>query len=250
MDNLLLLSGNDIPFIEAQVNIHQPIIREIAYISEESFFMGCELLNFSKKKLKEEDKISLANQTDFEILMSILNDKNPITKNRNECALLVLMLLFPIYQVNIIPNGIILMKKNEETEQMEIHSIDKENYDSFKAILTRMFKLDRKSDKDTPDYNPGNKAAEAMAERFRKAREKAAAAKGEGLGDKELNILGKYISILAVGEKKDMNTLMNYTVYQLFDEFDRFEQKEAFDSHFKAQLAGATGLDKVDYWMK
>lgn len=248
MNNLLLFSGNDIPFAEAQVNIHQPIIREIAYISEESFFMGCELLNFSKKKLKEEDKISLANQTDFEILMSILNNPNIAIKEKNECVLLVLMLLFPIYQINIIPSGILLMRKNEETEQMEIHSINAENYNSFKEILIKMFRLDRKSDKDTPDYNPGNKQAEAMAERFRKAREKAAAAKGDSK-DKELSILGKYVSILAVGEHKDINSLMNYTVYQLFDEFERFEKKEAFESHFRAQLAGATGLEKVDYWM-
>lgn len=248
MNNLLLFSGNDIPFVEAQVNIHQPIIREIAYISEESFFMGCELLNLSKKKLKEEDKISLANQTDFEILMSILNNPNTAVKQKNECVLLVLMLLFPIYQINIIPSGILLMRKNEETEQMEIHSINAENYNSFKEILIKMFRLDRKSDKDAPDYNPGNKQAEAMAERFRKAREKAAAAKRESK-DKELSILGKYVSILAVGEQKDINSLMNYTVYQLFDEFERFEKKEAFESHFRAQLAGATGLEKVDYWM-
>ena len=248
MNNLLLFSGNDIPFVEAQVNIHQPIIREIAYISEESFFMGCELLNFSKKNLKEEDKISLVNQTDFEILMSILNNPNTAIKQKNECALLVLMLLFPIYQINIIPSGILLMRKNEETEQMEIHSINAENYNSFKEILIKMFRLDRRNDKDAPDYNPGNKQAEVMAERFRKAREKAAAAKAESK-DKELSILGKYISILAVGEHKDINSLMNYTVYQLFDEFERFEKREAFESHFRAQLAGATGLEKVDYWM-
>ena len=39
LNDLLLLSGNDIPFIEAQVNIHQPSIKEIAYIGEESFFI-------------------------------------------------------------------------------------------------------------------------------------------------------------------------------------------------------------------
>ena len=42
MDNeLLLLSNNDIPFVEAQINIHQPRIKEIAMIGEESFFSGC-----------------------------------------------------------------------------------------------------------------------------------------------------------------------------------------------------------------
>ena len=58
LNDLLLLSGNDIPFIEAQVNIHQPSIKEIAYIGEEAFFIGCNLLNFSKNILTEEDKIN------------------------------------------------------------------------------------------------------------------------------------------------------------------------------------------------
>ena len=48
MDELLLLSGNDIPFPEARITIHQPKLREIAFIGEEAFFTGCELLNFSK----------------------------------------------------------------------------------------------------------------------------------------------------------------------------------------------------------
>ena len=35
MDNeLLLLSSNDIPFLEAQVNIHQPTLSEISLIGE------------------------------------------------------------------------------------------------------------------------------------------------------------------------------------------------------------------------
>jgi len=34
MDELLLLSGNDISFPEAQLTIHQPRLKEIAYITE------------------------------------------------------------------------------------------------------------------------------------------------------------------------------------------------------------------------
>ena len=38
LNDLLLLSGNDIPFEQAQISIHQPTIKEIAYIGEENFF--------------------------------------------------------------------------------------------------------------------------------------------------------------------------------------------------------------------
>lgn len=45
-----------------------------------------------------------------------------------------------------------------------------------------------------------------------------------------MSILSRYISILAVGERKDINDLMNYTIYQLMDEFNRFELKMRYDS--------------------
>ena len=48
LNDLLLLSGTDIPFQKAQISIHQPTIKEISFIGEEAFFIGCELLNFSK----------------------------------------------------------------------------------------------------------------------------------------------------------------------------------------------------------
>ena len=75
-NELLLLSGNDIPFIEGSLTIHAPTIKEIAYIGEEAFFSGCELLKFSKQKLPTEDILRLEQYSDFHILMSIINDKS------------------------------------------------------------------------------------------------------------------------------------------------------------------------------
>ena len=68
VNNLLLLSGNDIPFPEARLVIHQPRIQEIAYVGEEKFFMGCEMLNFSKEILNDKDKVGLENISDFILL--------------------------------------------------------------------------------------------------------------------------------------------------------------------------------------
>ena len=38
MDELLLLSGNDIPFLEVGLTLHQPRLKEIAYITEYNFW--------------------------------------------------------------------------------------------------------------------------------------------------------------------------------------------------------------------
>ena len=64
-----------------------------------------------------------------------------------------------------------------------------------------------------------------------------------------IGIFDQYVSILSVGLKKDMNELMNYTIYQLYDEFTRFQMKQEFDIYLKAKMAGAQDLEEVQNWM-
>ena len=133
MDNndLLFLSGNDIPFIEAQITIHQPTIKEIAYIGEEVFFTGCELINFSKNILSEEDKMNLENKTNFDILIAILRERNAVMQKNRNCVEMVLALIFPFYTIDFNDDAIVLKaEKNEES-----HFINNNNFDSFKKIF-------------------------------------------------------------------------------------------------------------------
>lgn len=245
LSELLLLSGNDIPFFDAQIVIHQPILKEIAYIGEETFYQGCELLNFSKDNLEEEVKISLVDKTNFDVLMSIIVDKTAQARINRKSFVAILSLLFPDYQLSIGKNEIFLIKDLENGER-ERHSLNNDNFEKFKQIIVEIFCLERKKD-DTTAYNPGNSRAAAIAKKLRKGREKAAAARNES---QKISILSRYASILAVGEKKDLNSLMNYTVYQLYDEFQRFELKQNFDIYLRAKMAGAKDMEEVDNWMK
>ena len=47
-----------------------------------------------------------------------------------------------------------------------------------------------------------------------------------------------------------MNELMQYTVYQLMDEFERFKMKQDFDVYVQAKMAGAKDLEEVKNWME
>lgn len=237
LNEILLLSKNDIPFIEAQIILHQPTLKEVAFIGEENFYLGCELLTFSKDSLKEQDKIGLENKSDFDILMSVV-EQNQISKT---CLLSILTLIFPTYKIDMGGGVIVLMDENG------VQYIRAEHFDALKQIITEMFCLNRKN-ADGDDYNPGNEAARKMAERFRKARQKKAEMRGEDTS--KINILSRYISILSVGLGMDINELMNYTVYQLFDIFERFELKMSFDYYVQAKMAGAKDLEEVDNWMK
>lgn len=243
MDNeLLLLSGNDIPFIEAQITIHQPTIKEIAYIGEEAFFTGCELINFSKNLLQEKDKVILENKTNFDILIAILKERNAVMQRNRNCVEMVLALIFPLYTIDInkLNNAIVMKKEDEE----EYHQINNENFEKFKHIFNSMFSF---SKNETRDYNPSGEIAKQIAQKLQQRHQKLAELKEE---KKKIDILSRYISILTVGEHKDMNTLLNLTVYQLFDEFERFKLKMNYDIYFQAKMAGAKDLKEVEDWMK
>ena len=73
-------------------------------------------------------------------------------------------------------------------------------------------------------------------------------AKGKNKNE-SVSLLSKMISVLAVGQRKSINSLLQYTVYQLFDEFQRFKLKQNFDIYVQAQLAGAQDLEEVKNWM-
>ena len=239
MDNdLLLLSGNDIPFIEAQITIHQPTIKEIAYIGEEIFFTGCELINFSKNILPEEDKVNLENKTNFDILIAILRERNAVMQKNRNCVEMVLALIFPYYTIEI-SNDSIILEKDEES-----YSINNDNFESFKLIFNQMFSFSRE---ETRDYNPSGDLAKKIAEKLKKRHQKLAELKQE---KKKIDILSRYVSILAVGEHKDLNSLLNLSVYQLFDEFERFKLKMSYDIYIQAKMAGAKDLKEVEDWMK
>lgn len=246
LNDLLLLSGNDIPFIEAQVNIHQPSIKEIAYIGEESFFIGCEILNFTKESLSMEDRQQLQQFSDLEVLLSILQGNLTQTKKEKTCATLILTLMFPDYQIHFGEREIQLTKGNVDDLDVEIKVINSKNFNSFQKILSQMFNLKPMKPEET--YNPGGDMARKIAQKFEERKRKLAEQSKSSEG--KINILCRYVSILSVGQQKDMNDLLNYTVYQLFDEFQRFELKMQADFNFQARMAGAKDLPEIEDWMK
>ena len=241
MDNeLLLLSGEDIPFIEAQTVIHQPKLREISMVGERSFLSGTKFLTFTKNMLNEKDKTGLEDKTDFDIIMSIMCSSEKI-KKKNDVTLL-LSLLFPTSQIKYTNGEIVLM--NNESGITRINNL---NYEVFRNILSSMFCLNEVFGEDK-NYNPVGKRAEKIAAKLQAAKEKKL--KKQNAETTKVAIYSQYVSILAVGESKDINVLMNYTPYQIMDEFRRFQKKETYDMNIKVRLAGATDVDDVDNWME
>lgn len=236
-EEILLLSGNDLPFFSAQTVVRQPSIKDISLIGEEKFFIACQLLTFSKDHLSEEDKLSLENMNDFEILMSIIETENSF--EQKIIISMLLALLFPDYTINF-EEGKIAFKKEEES-----FIIDKDSFSEFKEILEQMFQLKGSSKE---EFNPKNEAARRIAEKIKAGREKIAKMKEQEEGHK-ISVLSRYVSILGIGLNLDLKVVLDYTIYQLYDQMKRFQLFQAFDMNIKAKLAGATDLDDAENWM-
>jgi len=241
LNELLLLSGNDIPIEEIHLLLHQPTIKEIALIGEDKFFSGCEFLRLTKEKFTSEDRNRLENISNFHIIMSIMREKDPNVQKQVTCAMMVLSLLFPTYSIQVNYDNVSIDFKQEDME----FSLNENNYDIFVKVLNEILSLEGG---DSTDYNPSGDLARQIADKLRDRQAKLAQMKGND--NQKIAILSRYVSILAVGENKDMNSLLNYTVYQLFDEFKRYQLKLNWDIHLKAQMAGAKDLKEVDDWME
>ena len=237
LDELLLDSGNDVPFEAAGVTIHVPTLKEIAYIGEKSFLMGCHFLLFDKNNLEIEDKSGLENQSNFNIFMSVMNSSDRAIHKTD--AMMVLTLLFPNYKVEIEHDKILLQLENFSS------SINEYNFEDFKKVIAQIFCLDSS---ESEEFNPSDALAKRIAEKIKKGRE--ARNKTKDSENVKMNIYSRYISILSVGLPLDKNLLYNYTVYQLKDEFDRFQMKMNSDIYLKAKLAGAQDLEEVENWME
>lgn len=161
LDPLLLFSGNDIPFTSSGVTIHHPTIKEIAYLGEDTFFTGYQMLIISKNILSQEDKVNLETLTNFDILIAILEERNAVMQKNRNCIQMVLMLLFPEYEITFTKKAIILKKENEES------SLNSNNFEEFQDILKQMFSFG-----DTngvpQDFNPDGPMAARIAEKLKK----------------------------------------------------------------------------------
>ena len=244
MNTLALLAGIDIPFPQAQLIIHQPTIKEISYIGEEEFFTGYELINFSKNLLTEEKKSSLEDQSNFDILIAILREKNVVMQKNRNCVMLVLTLLFPEYIIDINNEGLIF----EHNETKEKHIINNDNFEDFKIVFNSIFNFNE--DEASKELNPDGALAKRIADKLKKRHQKLEELKKNSEKGGKTTFLDRYISILTIGQGRDMNSYFQYTIYQLLDEFKRFQLKQNYDIYIQAKMAGAKDLEEVEEWMK
>lgn len=236
----LLTSGVDVPFKEARLIVHQPTLKELGLIGGETEFRwGCEVLNISTKTLKDVDKSFLETVDNFDVFMKLMNDTEKETHSLRESAINVLSILFPSYEMTISKDALVF------TQNSETYYIRKDTFPIFQQILVDICCLKSMTD-ESKEYNPTSKVAEQIAEKIAKGRAQAARSKKHN----KISILSRYASILAIGLNIDLRVICNYTVFQIYDQFMRYQLKVVNDTNLQARMAGATGLEDPEDWKK
>ncbi len=245
IDKLTLISGIDIPIPELKVNIHQPTIREIAYIGEKSFYQAAQTIAIQKsdfmgrlENISEEDKTVISQMSNFEVFLKLI-EMNGFTKINVQS---LLSLLFPTFSCDIEERFIMLVDPVNKQTVM----IDSNNFEILQDIIATILCLHSGNSKE--DFNPMGDRAREIAEKIKRGREKAAKEKGESA--QQSSFLSKYISGLGIGTQAlNIHIILELTLYQLLNQIERYGLYTQYDMSVKAKMAGAKDVEDVD-WLK
>lgn len=233
---LSLMCGTDYPVPECQLVIHQPRIKEIAFIGEADFFTGIQCLCLNKSMFVKDESL-LRDTNNFQIFMTIMSEKEAADKKF--AVQQVFTLIFPKYKVMMTPRSVLL-----SGDGMTIQ-IDERNFESLQAALTNICCL-KTGPMDQQSFNPANAKAREIAEKLMRGRAKVAAEKGQS----NISIFSQYLSILTVGLHIPMQELMDLTMFQLYDLVERYMLYINWDMDVRCRLAGGKPDNQPDNWMK
>ena len=234
---LALITGADIPIPECQLVLHQPTIKEIAFMGEDEFFVGVQTLTLHKSMFMDKDKGVPESITNFQIFMTIVNGKE--TADKKEIVKQLFLIIFPKYKVLFTPNSILFQDDNGN------HMVDASNFESLQEILRMVFCVNS-TDMDKQAFNPANDAAKEIAEKLMRGRQRVAAQSGEN----NHSIFSQYLSVLVIGTQLGFNELQTYTMYQIFDLMERYSLYTNWDIDLRCRLAGGKPDTQPDNWMK
>lgn len=237
MDNitLALMCGTDIPIPETQLILHQPKIKEIAMFGEERFYEAIQYFCINKNMLNQ-DKSLLENISNFQIFMTIMNEKQ--ARDKKLLVEDIAQMLFPkTSKLTFLPTSILFSGNG-----MQI-SIDENNFDQIPLFIKKICCLNKG---ENAQFDAVDAKAQEIANKIQRGRARVAQEKGGNS-----SILSQYISSLAVGlNSMSLQDLMDLTIFQLFNLIERYQLYIAWDIDIRSRLAGAKLDKQPDNWMR
>ena len=236
--------GCPVKIEKCNIAISQPCIKDICVFGEDNFLMGVQVFTSVERIVSpvKEGNSRLAMLEDFQVLMVMLNED----KNLQKDVIEFFKLIFPDYIIRFDPGSIsFLIDGNKRI----VGQINPMNFEEFEYYLKVLF-LPQGSSK-VEEYNPANEAAAKIAEKLKRGnqiRQQLALEENKGAS----SLFTNYVSILSVGMNISLESLFNYTPFQLYDTFIRYGKKVAFDLYQKIATTPMMDVSKMkepDNWM-
>lgn len=222
---------------ECALYLTQPTVKQVVQFGETNFLMAVQLLGQTDDYFKEIKEVNpeLAQKTDFQILMVLINEDKNVQKYLDT----FFELTFPDYDVTYEKSSINFSLRESENKQVS-GMITMYSFECFQTAVKELFVV---SSEAKEDYNPVNEAAARIAEKLKKSRAKI---NEQEHSDENVSLFGTYASILAIGLQMDINLFFNYTPFQIVDSFKRYWEKDKFDFYRKVSTTPMMDVSKME----
>ena len=239
----LYLANRDIAIPQCNIVITQPTIKDVLTFGEEKFLNCVQLLGHLDKVLqpvqRELANVNMPEVTPLALLLVAYHEEREVRQQVDDFFELICF----NYKVKITENSI-----DFKQEDRKVGMLTPFNYNFFSNTLCDLYEPAVLKNE---NYNPKSKKAKEIAEKLQKGKEKKAQLQGKS--DVVQSLFGTYASILSIGMPMDINVLMQYTPFQMFDAFDRFTLKEGEDYYKLLSSSGFLDTSKIDQpepWLK
>lgn len=246
-DVALFLSGQSVPVPACNLVVSQPTAKQIVAFGEEEFFTAVQAMSNMSTFIEplKQGREELNNYTDFQIFMSLLLSD----ESMKQIILNFFELIFPIYNFEINTADIIFSLK-DDSEKITVGMINPFTYGCLGDTINQLFVV-QKQNKDEIEYDPANKLAEDIARKLEAGRKKVQNIKNKD--NKDMSLIGTYTSILSLGMGISINVLYEYTLFQLYDAFNRYWLKVNYDFYQKVSTTPLMDVSQIkapDEWSK
>lgn len=229
------LCGGPVFIPDCNVVITPPVVKAIMLFGEDKFLMANQLFSKTQIFLKEvrEGNSGLEKYSDFQLLLVILNEEAKSKRLASDFFELV----FPDYHFSFSESSIEFFQNDRI-----VGRVTPFNFEKMQVVFDELFNpyKDKKE-----EYNPVNDKAAEIAAKLKKGKEKIAALKNKGKSE-NTSLFAVYTSVLSIGMNIDINILLNYTPFQLYDAFNRYMAKVQSDIYQSISLQPFADTSKIE----
>ncbi len=244
IDYLTLYSGVDIHDKENNLIIHQPTIKEICMLGEDSLFIILQLIKLNKEDLEGNiNKIEKSKITNFDIFLKVINEER---KDLKDIVIQFFTILFQDYTVQINDNNIELIFNHQEDVKI---IIDNNKYEILKDIINQMFMIE-----DNAKNVAKDKASQKLLKKFQERKNILAKKKQNLQTDEEKqneikSAIASMISVLSIGNNISSQSILEYNYFRLMVDYKKLLTKVQYDTVDRYRIAGAKIEKDPENWI-